>query len=94
MDHIPLHVVTAGSPVCCVDSLVALDSYEILLSCQIAVEIVSSNYYSIVLGKTASSILHNGEGLGQNLIKFLLDLLINALYGLIDIFRDLLLLVE
>ena len=92
--HVPLQVVTAGNPVVLVDGLVALDGDKLLLGRQVAVEVVGRYDHRLVLGKTACRILHDGEGLGQNLVQHLLDLLVDRLRQLVDLLRELLLLLQ
>ena len=92
VDHIPLQVVATCQPVVLVDGLVALDGDKLLLGSQVAVELVGCYNHRLVLGKTAGRILHNGEGLRQNLVQHLLDLLVDELDGAVDLLRELLLL--
>ncbi len=63
--HVPLHVVAAGSPVVVVDGFVALDSHKVARGGQFAVKVVCRHFDSLVLGKAARRILHDGEHLGE-----------------------------
>ena len=94
VDHVPLQVVASGHPVRGVDGLVAVDGHEILRGGQLAVEVVGRNHDRVVLCEAAGRILHHGEGLGQDLVEFVLDLVIDALGEVIDLLRDLFLLLE
>ena len=94
VDHVPLQVVASGHPVRGVDCLVAVDGHEILRGGQLAVEVVGRNHDRVVLCEAAGRILHHGEGLGQDLVEFVLDLVVDAPGQLIDLLRDLLLLLE
>ena len=94
MDHVPFQVVAARHPVVGVDGLIALDTDEILLGGQIPVEIVGRDDHLVVLREAACRILHDGEGFGQYLVEFLLDLLVDAFGRLVDLLRDTLLLLQ
>ncbi len=94
VDHVPLQIVAAGEPVGGVYGLVALDGDEILLGGQVAVEIVGRHHHGLVLCEAAGRILHDGERLGQDLVQLLLDLLVDALDGLVHLLRIVLLVVQ
>ena len=91
VDHVPLHVVSAGHPVCGVDGLVSVDGDEIFGGRQVAVEIVGRYDDRFILGETAGRIFHDGECFRQHLIQFLLDLFVDSFLRLVNILRDLLL---
>ena len=77
-----------------IDGLVAVDRYEIARGGQLAVEVVGRNDHRVVLCETPGRILHDGEGLGKDLVELLLDAVIDALGRLVDLLRDLLLLLD
>ena len=72
-----------------VDGLVALDRHEILRGGQLTVEVVGRDDHRFVLGEAAGRVLHDGEGLGENLVEDLLDPLVDALGRLVDLLREL-----
>ena len=93
--HIPLDDITTRGPLAAVDSLVALDAHQVLtLGCEVAVEVVGSNHHLVVLGKAACCILHDCECLGENLLKTLLDIIVDALCEHLYLCREALLLLE
>ena len=92
MNHIPLDVVTARSPMGRVDSLVALDIHKVLYGCKVSVKVVCSNLYSVALRETTSSILNNRKRLRENLLEDILNLVLNNTLTLFDILRYALLL--
>ena len=92
--HVPLDVIASGHPVCGIDGLVAVDGDEVLLGGKVAVEIGSRNHDGVVLGKAACRILHDGEGLGQYLVEFLLDLVVDTFGRGVYVLRYLLLVRE
>ena len=57
-------------------------------------EIVGRDDHLVVLREAACRILHDGEGFGQYLVEFLLDLLVDAFGRLVDLLRDTLLLLQ
>ena len=92
VDHIPLNVVTTRSPVCRVDSLVTFDSHKVLYRSKVSIKRCCSNLDSLILCKSARSILNNRKGLWQNLLEHILNLVLYNHLTLLDILRDALLL--
>ena len=86
MDHVPGDLVAAGHPMVLPDGLVVLDADEIAaVRGQVAVEIGRRDGDGLVLREAAGSGLHDGEGLGENLVEALLDgvvLVLDELVGL------------
>ena len=72
--HLPLQVVTSGSPVVVIDGLVAVDSNKVLLrvTSQFAVEVGGGNYGLLVLGEATGGLLDDGEHLEHHLVEGLL----------------------
>ena len=71
VNHFPLQVVTACSPVIVVNSLVTIDSDEVFLwiTSQLTVEIVCCNNSLLVLSKSACCLFNDGEHLGHDLVE-------------------------
>ena len=74
VDHLPLQVVSSCGPVVMVDSLVTVNSDEVLgrIASQFTVEIRGGNDGLLVLCKTTSRFLHDTEGYRHYLVKRLL----------------------
>lgn len=94
VDHVPLHVVAARLPVGGVYGLVAVDGDEVLRGGQLAVEVVGRHHDRLVLGEAAGRILHDGEGFGEDFVELDLDFVVDALGRIVNLLRNLLLLVE
>ena len=94
VDHVPLHVVASRLPVGGVDGLVAVDGDEVLRGGEFAVEGGGGHLDRLVLGEAPCGVLHDGEGLGEDFVELDLDFVVDALGCLVDVLRNLLLLVE
>ncbi len=94
VDHVPPDVVAARRPAGAVDGFVALDRDELLRRREVAVEVVGRDDHRFALREAARRVLHDGESLRKNLVELLLDLLVDALGRLVDLLRDVLLLLE
>ena len=94
--HIPLDLVTAGSPLIVVDGLVAVDGDEVVLrvSGQLAVEVGSRNHGLLILLEAAGSILDDAVGHGHHVVERFLEGVKHLLILLIDLVEDRLTLVD
>ena len=85
MDHIPRQEITSCDPAILINGLALLvDRNEIFASCQILIELRSRHHNLLVLRESTSRRFHNRKCVGQNVIEFLLDLLIDNLFQLLD----------
>ncbi len=71
--HVPLHVIAPGHPMVVVDGLVTIDVHKVVAGGQFAVEIVGGDHHFLVVREARRSALHNGEHLGESLVKCLLQ---------------------
>ena len=90
VDHFPLQIVTAGSPVVMIDSLVAINRDKVFLgiSSQLAIEICSSHNSLFVLCETTGCLFHDGKHLRHHPIKCFLVDLEHFFLNLIDLCED------
>ena len=85
VNHIPLQQVTACDPTILINGFALLvDRHEILASRQVLIELRCRHHDLLALRETASRRLHNCKCVGQNVVEFLLDLLIDNLFELLD----------
>ena len=88
VDHVPCHLAAACHPVVLVDGLVALNPHEVVLGCQLAVEVVGCDHNLLVFAEAACRVLHDGEHRRQNLVQSLLVDLENFLLRLVYLCED------
>ena len=86
VDHLPLEVVAACSPMVVVYSLIAVNGHKVLawICCEFAVEICSCYNCFLVFCETAGCILYNAENNWEYLIQSNFVFLENFLVELID----------
>ena len=92
MHHIPGHFVAAGHPVVLPESIVAFNGHEFLGCAEVTVELGRLHLYDRILLETTRCRFHDGECLREYLIEYLLYGLVNFLYQLVRLCRQLLLL--
>ena len=88
VNHVPYGVVTAGLPVVAVYRLVAVDAYKVELCGKLTVKVIGRDNDGLVLGKAACAVLHDCKGLGQRLIKCLVEHLEHLLLQLVNLVED------
>ena len=85
VDHIPLCEVATGLPLILVDRLVPVDGDEVVLYREIPV-ILRRRYDDLaILCETPCGGLHDGKGLGEDLIELILQLILHLLLQHIDL---------
>ena len=92
--HVPYSVVATCLPVVLVYGLIAVDCDEIELGRKVAVKVVRCHDYGLVLSETACAVLHDGESLGQCLVKCLVKHLQHLLLQFVNLVEDALSLLE
>ena len=71
--HCPYGFVTTGNPVVVIYCGIAVYIYEVVLGCQVAVELGCLYAHLLVLGEAACGALDNGKYFGTYLVQFLLQ---------------------
>ena len=85
VNHIPHHLVAAGSPRVVVDSLVAINFHEIAALCsQCAVKVGSGHHHSFALSKTACGVFHYGKHFWKRFCQAFFKHVEDFLFELID----------
>ena len=94
VDHVPGHLVATGNPVIPVNSVIAVDGYEIVVDAELLVEVIGSDHYGLVLLEPASRGFHNGESLRKYSFQHFLNLFVLFLYKFVRLGGKLFLLVD
>ena len=90
VNHLPFQVVATSRPVVMIDSLVAIDGDKVLfrVGSQFAVEVSSSHYRLLVLGKASCSLLDDAESHRHHLVQGLLILVESLLVEFVYLVED------
>ena len=90
VNHFPLQVVAACCPVVVIDSLVAVDGYEVVLrvGSELAVEVGSCYYGLLVLCEAACCVLNDAESYRHHFVECLLVDFEHFLLQLVDSVED------
>ena len=80
MDHIPGHLVTTGHPMVLPKCIIPFDAHKLLGCTKVTVELSRLYFDDRIFLETACCGLHDCKCLRKNLVKNLLDCLINFLY--------------
>ena len=97
VDHIPHSVVTSCNPVVMPNGFVSIDIYEITsFSCQLTVEVCSSNYDSFftAFGKSASCVFYYRIHFRENYVQFFFKTVCNVLFRFVNLVENRLTLVD
>ena len=71
-----------------INSGITLDTYEVVADAEVSVEVGSTDTYLGILSETTCCTLDDSEGLGMDLIQYLLELLKDLLLYLIYLAPD------
>jgi len=94
VDHVPLDFVTASHPVVLVDGFVAVDADEVVACSQITVKVRGGDGDLFLLDEAASRVLHDSEDVRQHFLEYLLVLVGDLLFDLVNLGPDGLALLE
>ena len=96
VNHFPLEVVTTCCPVVVVDSLVAVNGYEIFswVGCKLTVEVVCRNNGFFVLCKATSCVFHDRESNRHNFVQCLFVVVQCFLFEFVYLVENILALVD
>ena len=83
MDHIPGDGIATGNPTVCIDGIVTVNAYKVVVNAEVAVKLGGSDCHGSILRESARCRFHNGEGLRKYTVKLLLNSLILLLHKLV-----------
>jgi len=84
MHHIPSNLITSSHPMILINRFVALDTYKIMLCCQIPVKIICCYFYGFIFDKTTGCILHYCKNFRKYFVQSFFILIKDIFFYLIN----------